>query len=56
MIGERLAFAISDRNAAKALADSSNDVRVLGDLTADPPQSDFVDWALMRTAALADFV
>lgn len=48
MIGAGAAFAISDRNAAKALADFSNDAGVLGDLAADPPQSDFVDWPLMR--------
>ncbi len=48
MIAAGVAFAISDRNAAKALADFSDDVGVLGDLTVDPPQSDFVDWPLMR--------
>lgn len=48
MIGAGVDFAISDRNAAKALADFSNDAGVLGDLSEDPPQSDFVDWPLMR--------
>ncbi len=48
MIGAGVDFAISDRNAAMKLADFSNDAGVLGDLTADPPQSDFVNWPLMR--------
>jgi hypothetical protein len=48
IIAAGLDFAISDRNAAKALADFTNDADVLGDLTEDPPQSDFVDWPLMR--------
>lgn len=41
-------FAISDRNAAKAYADFSNDVSVLGDLTAAEPRAAFVDWPLMK--------
>ncbi len=48
MIGAGVDFAISDRNATKALADFSNDAGVLGDLTEDPPQSEFVDWPLMN--------
>jgi len=41
-------FVISDRNAAKALADFTDDVSVLGDLATATPQSDFVDWPLMK--------
>jgi len=41
-------FAISDRNAAKALADFTNDVGVLGDLNITNPHSNFVDWPLMK--------
>lgn len=48
MLAADVPFAISDRNAAKALADFTNDVRVLGDLATDAPQSDFVDWPLMK--------
>lgn len=43
-----LPFAISDRNAAAALAEFTADVTVLGDLAAPPPQSQFVDWPLMN--------
>lgn len=48
MVEADVAFAISDRNAARVLAEFSNDVAVLGDLTADTPHSEFVDWPLMR--------
>ncbi len=48
IVAAELAVAISDRNAAKALAEFSNDVAVLGDLAAAAPRSDFVDWPLMR--------
>ena len=48
MLGADLAFAISDRNAAKALADFTNDAAALGDLTSSEPDSDFVDWPLMK--------
>jgi hypothetical protein len=41
-------FVISDRNAAVAVADFSNDVTVLGDLTQTLPASTFVDWPLMN--------
>ncbi len=49
MVAAGVAFAISDRNAAKALADFTNDAAVLGDLTAELPRSEFVDWAVMKT-------
>jgi hypothetical protein len=48
MVAAGLQFAISDRNAAKALAEFTNDVNVLGDLGVDAPRSDFVDWPLMK--------
>lgn len=48
MLAADVPFAISDRNAAKALADFTNDVSVLGDLAADAPQSEFIDWPLMK--------
>lgn len=48
MVEAGIAFAISDRNAAKALADFTDDVAVLGDLRAATPRSDFVDWPLMK--------
>lgn len=48
MVGAGVPFAISDRNAAKALADFTNDPSVLGDLAMEAPRSDFVDWPLMR--------
>lgn len=48
IVDARLPFVISDRNAAAGLADFSNDVRVLGDLAAAPPQSEFVDWPVMN--------
>ena len=48
VVDARLAFAISDRNAAKVLADFTNDVSVLGDLTAAAPRSTFIDWPLMK--------
>lgn len=48
IVSANVAFAISDRNAAKALAEFTNDVSVLGDLTIEVPQSDFVDWPLMK--------
>lgn len=48
MVEAGVSFAISDRNAAKALADFSNDLNVLGDLSATTPRSDFVDWAVMK--------
>lgn len=43
-----LPFAISDRNAAVALADFTNDVAVLGDLNEAQPRSEFIDWSLMN--------
>jgi hypothetical protein len=48
MLAAGVEFVISDRNAAKALADFTNDVDVLGDLTAPNPSSDFIDWPLMK--------
>lgn len=48
MVAAGIPFAISDRNAAKALADFTNDANVLGDLAMEAPRSDFVDWPLMR--------
>lgn len=48
MVSADVPFAISDRNAAKALADFTDDVSVLGDLATDSPRSDFVDWPLMK--------
>lgn len=48
MVAAGVPFAISDRNAAKALADFTNDPSVLGDLSIDDPRSDFVDWPLMQ--------
>lgn len=48
LVGAGLDFAISDRNAAKDYAEFSDDVSVLGDLTAPTPQSTFVDWSLMK--------
>lgn len=48
MVAAGVPFAISDRNAAKALADFTNDASVLGDLAIDAPHSDFVDWPLMQ--------
>lgn len=47
-------FAISDRNAAKALADFTNDVSVLGDLDETSPSSGFVDWPLMKATMWND--
>jgi hypothetical protein len=43
-----LAFAISDRNAAVAVAEFSNDRAVLGDLGVAQPVSTFIDWPLMN--------
>jgi hypothetical protein len=43
-----LPFVVSDRNAAVKFAEFSNDVSVLGDLTSPDPQSNFVDWQLMK--------
>lgn len=51
MVAAGVTFAISDRNAAKALAAFTNEVSDLGDLTAGEPQSSFVDWPLMKTEA-----
>jgi ssDNA thymidine ADP-ribosyltransferase, DarT len=48
IVAAEVPLAISDRNAAKALADFTNDVGVLGDLGIDVPRSDFVDWPLMK--------
>lgn len=48
MVAAGAAFAVSDRNAAKALADFTNDVSLLGDLGNGAPQSHFVDWPLMK--------
>lgn len=48
MVEAGLDFVISDRNAAKALADFTNDVAALGDLTTAEPHSGFVDWPLME--------
>jgi hypothetical protein len=39
---------VSDRNAAVAFAEFSNDLAVLGDLTCDIPESAFIDWPLMK--------
>lgn len=41
-------FAISNRNAAAALADFTNDPAALGDLTTAAPDSSFIDWPLMN--------
>lgn len=43
-----VACAVTDRNAAVAVADFSDNLEVLGDLSAANPSSDFVDWVLMR--------
>lgn len=48
IVAAKAPFAISDRNAAKTLADFTNDFSVLGDLTTGLPQSDFLDWAVMK--------
>jgi hypothetical protein len=48
IVDSGLEFVISDRNAAKALADFTDDVTLLGDLTGTTPQSEFIDWPLMR--------
>jgi hypothetical protein len=48
IVASGVPIAISDRNAAKALADFTNDAAVLGDLTTSTPRSSFVDWPLMR--------
>lgn len=48
MVEAGVDFAISDRNAAKALADFTSDVGALGDLTSAEPRSEFVDWPLMK--------
>ena len=48
VVGAHRAFAVSDRNAAKVLADFTNDVSVLGDLSAQTPKSTFIDWPLMK--------
>lgn len=39
---------VTDRNAAVAIADFSDNLSVLGDLEAGNPESEFVDWVLMR--------
>lgn len=49
-----LPFAISDRNAAVAIADFTTDVAVLGDLITPSPQSQFVDWPLMNAQWWSD--
>lgn len=43
-----VSFAISDRNAAVALAEFTDDITVLGDLGQSVPVSDFIDWPLMN--------
>jgi hypothetical protein len=43
-----VAFAISDRNAAVAVAEFTNDASELGDLSQPHPQSAFIDWPLMQ--------
>ncbi|HMQ24598.1 MAG TPA: DUF4433 domain-containing protein [Acidimicrobiales bacterium] len=48
MVAAGVDFVISDRNAAKALADFTNDAAVLGDLSSPEPDSGFVDWPLMK--------
>jgi hypothetical protein len=48
VVAAQRAFVISDRNAAKVLADFTNDVSALGDLTVDAPKSTFIDWPLMK--------
>lgn len=48
MLAANVPFAISDRNAAKALADFTNDVGVLGNLASPNPTSEFIDWPLMN--------
>jgi hypothetical protein len=48
IVDSGLQFVISDRNAAKALADFTDDVTVLGDLTSAAPRSEFIDWPLMK--------
>ncbi|WP_395152102.1 DUF4433 domain-containing protein [Ilumatobacter sp.] len=49
LVAADLSCVFSDRNAAVAFADFSNDVSVLGDLASNSPQSDFIDWNLMRS-------
>lgn len=43
-----LPFAISDRNAATAVAEFSNNIAVLGDLSSPNPSCDFIDWSVMN--------
>ena len=54
LVDAGVAFAISDRNAAKAYAAFSDDVSVLGDLAAPVPQSTFIDWPLMKETMWKD--
>lgn len=42
------AFVFSDRNAATSLAAFADDITLLGDLSLNRPESDFIDWPLMR--------
>ena len=49
LVAANMSCVFSDRNAAVAFADFSNDVAVLGDLASNSPQSDFVDWDLMKS-------
>lgn len=48
VVAARAPSVISDRNAAKYLADFTNDVSALGDLTSEVPESAFIDWRLMK--------
>ena len=54
MIEAQVDFAISDRNAAKAYAEFSNDIAVLGDLSSTTPGSAFIDWPLMKETMWRD--
>ena len=44
----QLPFVVSNRNAAVAVADFTDDLTLLGDFDDDPPNSDFIDWPLMK--------
>jgi hypothetical protein len=48
------ACVVSDRNAAVGVADFTNDLNVMGDLTAELPTSDFIDWSVMRLTIWKD--
>lgn len=49
VVAEGLPFVFTDRNAAKAVADFSDDLADLGDLSSPRPSCDFVDWSIMNS-------